>query len=428
MRTTTRFAPGWAITKRVDVVTEILKQTVMIKRGAQAFFQHQAAGGIMLMVAAVMALLLDNSRLAWLYDGLLQTPVAIQIGQLSLDKPLLLWINDGLMAVFFFLVGLEIKREVLEGRLSNMRQAGLPIFAAVGGMVIPAAVYFGINWDNPEAYNGWAIPAATDIAFALGVLALLGSRVPPALKVFLLALAIIDDLGAIIIIALFYTSSLSPTVLAIALFGVAALTIMNLRGVTRTAPYIVVGAFIWVCVLKSGVHATLAGVLVALFIPLKTRNDEIPSPLKTMEHGLAPWVAFGIMPIFAFANAGVSLQGIEFADLFAGVPLGIALGLFIGKQLGIMSFVWAGVKLGLVRLPDGVNWLQIYGVSILAGIGFTMSLFIGTLAFTDPEYSAAVRIGVLTGSVLSAVMGALVLRIATSPGATAESQTKAQMA
>ncbi len=391
-----------------------IKQPGAFKRGAQAFFEHQAAGGIVLMAAAACALVLDNSPFAAAYDRLLSTPVVIQVGALLLDKPLLLWINDGLMAIFFFLVGLEIKREFLEGRLSNRRQAGLPVFAAVGGMAVPALFYIVLNFDDPTALRGWAIPAATDIAFALGVLALLGPRVPVALKVFLLALAIIDDLGAIIIIALFYTSELAPTVLAIAAAGVGILAFLNHRGVTRLSPYLVVGLVVWVCVLKSGVHATLAGVVIALFIPLRAQNEDGHSPLKYVEHGLAPWVAFGVMPIFAFANAGVALHGLALSDLMAGIPLGIAAGLFIGKQVGIMSFVWLGIKLGLARLPDGVTWLQVYGASLLAGIGFTMSLFIGTLAFSDPEHAAAVRIGVLTGSVLSALAGYAILRIALS--------------
>ncbi len=391
---------------------EILKQPGVLARGAQGFFQHPAAGGVLLMVAAVMALALDNSRLAWLYDSLLKTPVVIQIGALELNKPLLLWINDGLMAVFFFLVGLEIKREIVEGRLSNLRQAGLPISAAIGGMLVPAAIYVLINFGNPGVLNGWAIPAATDIAFALGVLALMGPRVPTALKVFLLALAIIDDLGAIIIIALFYTSNLSPEILIMAALGIFGLTYLNYRGITRIAPYLVIGLVVWICVLKSGVHATLAGVVVALFIPLRLEDEEGRSPLKEIEHGLAPWVAFGIMPIFAFANAGVSLSGFRLSDLLEGIPLGIAAGLFLGKQLGIMGFVWAAIKLRLARLPEGVTWSQIYGVSLLAGIGFTMSLFIGTLAFSDPENAAAVRMGVLTGSLLSALIGVIVLRLA----------------
>jgi NhaA family Na+:H+ antiporter len=402
-----------------------LKRPDALARGAQAFFQHPAAGGMVLMLAAALALALANSPLAWAYDALLSTPAVIQIGALELNKPLLLWINDGLMAIFFFLVGLEIKREVFEGRLSNGRQAGLPVVAALGGMIVPALIYIALNSGDATALKGWAISAATDIAFALGVLALLGPRVPPALKVFLLALAIIDDLGAIIIIALFYTSKLSLLALAVCGIGIAALAYLNLRNVTRIMPYVLIGLVVWVCVLKSGVHATLAGVAVALFIPLRSTNDEGLSPLKEAEHGLAPWVAFGVMPIFAFANAGVSLQGLSLSDLMAGIPLGIALGLFIGKQLGIMSFVWVGVKLGIARLPDGVTWLQIYGVSMLAGIGFTMSLFIGSLAFSDPEHAAAVRIGVLTGSILSAITGAFVLRAAL-PSASEQQPTAAK--
>ncbi len=387
--------------------------------GPRAVFRklvgHEAAGGVVLMFAAAVALMLDNSPLSWIYDRLLSTPVILQIGALGIDKPLLLWINDGLMAVFFFLVGLEIKREIVEGRLSTVRTAALPVIAAVGGMAVPALIYVLVNSGDPAALGGWAIPAATDIAFALGVLALLGSRVPPALKVFLLALAIIDDLGAIVIIALFYTSDLSIGALAIAGAGAAVLAWMNARSVQRTAPYLLVGLVIWVCVLKSGVHATLAGVLVALFIPInKGAPKSEASPLIRLEHGLAPWVAFGVMPIFAFANAGVSLSGLSFADLLSGIPLGIAAGLFIGKQLGIFAFVWASVKLGIARMPEGTTWLQVYGVSLLAGIGFTMSLFIGTLAFADPESAAAVRIGVLAGSTLSAVLGYAVLRWALS--------------
>ena len=388
---------------------ELLRRPLALKIGAQAFFQHQAAGGILLITAAALALLLNNSALTGLYDSFLQTPVVIQVGALELNKPLLLWINDGLMAVFFFLVGLEIKREVLEGRLSNARQAGLPVIAAIGGMVVPALIYYAINSSDPTAMTGWAIPAATDIAFALGILALLGPRVPVALKVFLLALAIIDDLGAIIIIAIFYSSELSTAALGIAAVGIVILAVLNRRKVTRIAPYIVVGLLIWVCVLKSGVHATLAGVVIALFIPMRSSNENNRSPLKDVEHALSPWVAFGVMPIFAFANAGVSLYGLTPMHLISGIPLGIVLGLFIGKQLGIMSFVWVGIKLGIARLPDGITWAQIYGVALLAGIGFTMSLFIGTLAFSDPEHTAAVRIGVLTGSLFSAIAGAMVL-------------------
>ena len=379
-----------------------------------ALLHHEAASGVLLIAMAAFALILDNSPLAWLYDGLLATPVAIQIGALIIDKPLLLWVNDGLMAVFFFLVGLEIKRELVEGQLSSWRQASLPAIAAVGGMVVPALIYVAFNAGDPEAIRGWAIPAATDIAFALGVLALLGSRVPIALKVFLLALAILDDLGAIIIIALFYTEDLSLVSLAIGGIGATILLALNLLGVRRIVPYILVGLVMWVCVLKSGVHATLAGVIVALMIPLRTDVKNPRSPLKELEHALHPWVAFGVMPIFAFANAGVSLIGLSLSDLLAPIPLGIALGLFVGKQIGVLGFAWAGTRLGLCRLPEGVTWLQAYGVALLAGIGFTMSLFIGTLAFADPEHATAVRLGVLSGSIFSALLGYAVLRHAIS--------------
>jgi NhaA family Na+:H+ antiporter len=381
----------------------------------EELWRHDAAGGVLLMTAAALALVLDNSFLAWLYDGLLATPVVVQVGALLIDKPLLLWVNDGLMAVFFFLVGLEIKRELLEGRLSSWREAALPAIAALGGMVVPALIYLAIAGGDPTAARGWAIPAATDIAFALGVLALLGSRVPVALKVFLLALAILDDLGAIVIIALFYTADLSLTSLAIGGIGAAVLIAMNRLGVRRVAPYLLVGLVMWVCVLKSGVHATLAGVIVALTIPLRVDRDAEEAPLVRLEHALHPWVVFFVMPVFAFANAGVALGGLTISDMLAPVPLGIALGLFFGKQLGVFGFAWVAARAGLCRLPDGITWAQIYGASLLAGIGFTMSLFIGTLAFADPGHATAVRIGVLSGSILSAVFGYWVLRLATEP-------------
>jgi NhaA family Na+:H+ antiporter len=385
-----------------------------LKRGAQAFFQHDTSSGIVLIGAAVFALLMNNSPLDHIYDGLLGTKVVVQIGALSIDKPLLLWINDGLMAVFFFLIGLEIKRELIDGRLSSWQKAILPVIAAIGGMAVPAAIFSAINWGDAVAMTGWAIPAATDIAFALGVLALLGPRVPPSLKVFLLALAIIDDLGAIVIIALFYTSELSLTALAIAVIGITILATLNARGVTRISPYLVVGLVIWVCVLKSGVHATLAGVVIALFIPLNARNADGYSPLKRTEHGLAPWVTFGVMPLFAFANAGLALDALSLQTLLSGIPLGVAAGLFFGNQIGIFSFVWLAVKSGVASLPKDVAWPHIYGVALLAGIGFTMSLFIGTLAFSDPEHTAAVRAGVLAGSSLSALLGFAVLRYSLS--------------
>lgn len=397
----------------------------MIRR-LNMLLQHEAASGVLLILCAATALLLDNSPLAFIYDALLATPVSVQVGALAIDKPLLLWINDGLMAVFFFLVGLEIKRELLEGQLSSWSAASLPLIAAIGGMAVPAAIYATLNWSDPVALSGWAIPAATDIAFALGVLALLGTRAPVALKVFLLALAVIDDVGAIIIIALFYTADLSVLSLSIGLAGLALLVMLNLRGETRIAPYVLIGIIMWVCVLKSGVHATLAGVLIALTIPMRTGQKRKRVPLLRLEHALKPWVAFFIMPIFAFANAGVSLTGLSVADLLAPIPLGIALGLFIGKQIGVLGFAFAGVKLGLCALPRGLTWRHVYGAAILAGIGFTMSLFIGTLAFADVEHAAAVRIGVLSGSLLSALFGYMVLR--TAPSAYSQLRTRAATA
>ncbi len=373
-----------------------------------AFFEHEAAGGIVLLGAALLALLLANSPLSHLYDTFLDTPVSIRVGALKLDKPLLLWINDGLMAIFFLLVGLEIKRELLAGELSTPRQAALPAIAALGGMIVPALIYAAINWHKPAALNGWAIPAATDIAFAVGVMALLGPRVPPALKIFLLALAIIDDLGAIVIIALFYTDNLSVTALALAGIGVIGLVTLNLANVMRISAYVLVGAFIWVCVLKSGVHATLAGVVTALAIPLRQRDGEA-GPLEDLEHNLHTWVAFGIVPLFAFANAGVSLAGTTFAVVTSSIPLGISLGLFIGKPIGIFSFTWAAIRLGLGERPQGASWTQVLGAGMLGGIGFTMSLFIGMLAFPDPAYAAELRLGVLIGSILSAVAGYIIL-------------------
>jgi Na+:H+ antiporter, NhaA family len=380
-------------------------------RSATAFFHHEAAGGLVLLAAAISALIIDNSPLEWLYDGLLETPVAVRVGVLALDKPLLLWINDGLMAVFFFLVGLEIKRELLQGELSTFGKAALPAVAAVGGMVVPALVYVAFNAGNAAALRGWAIPSATDIAFAVGVVALLGTRVPSSLKVFLLALAILDDLGAILIIASFYTVDLHWSALLLAGAGCLVLVALNRLGVTRLAPYLLTGLFIWVCVLKSGVHATLAGVAVAIAIPLGADGDDAPSLLEHLEERLHPWVAFGIMPLFAFANAGVSLTGMSFARLAEPVPLGIALGLFIGKPIGILAASGIAIFSGLVPRPEGASWLQIAGIGMLAGIGFTMSLFIGMLAFDDPAHAAQLRLGVLAGSLLSAVSGYLLLRL-----------------
>ena len=374
------------------------------------FLKLEATSGLLLMAAAALALVFANSALAPIYETLLSTKVAVLVDGVGIDKPLLLWINDGLMAIFFLVVGLEIKREVLQGELSSWNKAALPVVAAVGGMLAPAAVYLAFNAGS--APDGWAIPAATDIAFALGVLALLGPRVPAALKIFLLALAIIDDLGAIVIIAFFYTSKLSLLSLALAGGAAIGLLLLNRLGVRNLGGYLLLALFLWVCVLKSGVHATLAGVVAAAFIPADRRGSEAQSPLADLEHRLHPWVAFGIMPIFAFANAGVSLEGVSFAALFEPLPLGIALGLFLGKQLGVFAFSLGAVKLGLAQLPAGVRWSQLYGVALLTGIGFTMSLFIGTLAFSDQSAGVAVRLGVLLGTLLSAVCGYLWLRFA----------------
>ena len=340
---------------------------------------------------------------------LLNTPGSISIGTFTIEKPLLLWINDGLMAIFFFLVGLAVKRELLVGELSSVRQAILPLIAAMGGMAAPAVIYTLINLGNPIGLRGWAIPAATDIAFAVGVLALLGSRVPASLRIFLLALAIADDLGAIVIIALFYAHDLAPAALGLALAGAVVLFGLNRAGVRSFAPYVIIGVFMWACVLKSGVHATLAGVALALAIPLR-EDGEGPSMLERAENGLEPWVHFGVAPLFAFANAGVSLAGFTLNSMIAPIPLGIAAGLFLGKQIGIFGSTWLAVKLGIGEMPQGASWRQVYGTAVLGGIGFTMSLFIGTLAFPDPAYAVAVRAGVLVGSILSALLGYALLR------------------
>ena len=368
------------------------------------------------MFAALLALFANNTFLSPLYGALLSTPVVVQIGALEIAKPLVLWINDGLMAIFFFLVGLEIKREVMQGELSSFDKAALPIFAAIGGMAAPALIYASFNWGDPETIRGWAIPAATDIAFALGILALLGARAPVSLKIFLLAVAIIDDLGAIVIIALFYTADLSLTALGLAAAGFVGLLALNMLGIKRVTPYVLIGAFMWVCVLKSGVHATLAGVLTALVIPMQGRTPEAQSPLHRVEHDLHPWVAFMVLPIFAFANAGVSFQGLSLGAILAPVPLGIALGLFLGKPIGVVAMSWLAVKAGITRLPSSMGWPQLVGVSCLTGVGFTMSLFIGGLAFDSADKLNEVRIGVLMGSVLSGVTGYLLLSRLPAPG------------
>ncbi len=378
----------------------------------QEFIAQETSAGIILFCAAVAAMVAINSALNPYYLAFLDIPVAIQFGGLEIAKPLALWINDGLMAIFFFLVGLEVKRELLEGQLSSIEQAALPAIAAVGGMALPALVFLYFNWTIPENVNGWAIPAATDIAFALGVLALLGKHAPVSLKILLLAIAIIDDIGAIVIIALFYTAEVSGFSLLLAGGGTLLLFAMNRLGVIRTAPYILVGIFLWICVLKSGVHATLAGVIAALAIPLSAKDGS--SPLKHLEHILHPWTVFLVLPIFAFANAGVSLAGLQIADLMAPLALGIAAGLVIGKQIGVFGFMYLATRIGLVKRPAGVTWLQLYGLACLTGIGFTMSLFIGNLAFVDPDQIETVKLGVISGSLISGVLGYCILRFAAS--------------
>ena len=377
------------------------------------FLQKESAGGIVLILAAALALAVANSPLTGAYFALLDIPVVVAFGTFVIDKPLLLWINDGLMAVFFFLVGLEVKREILEGQLSSWNKASLPLIAAIGGMAIPALVFLGLNLDSPENIRGWAIPAATDIAFALGILSLLGPRVPVALKALLLAIAVIDDIGAIAIIALFYSGELDTGMLGSAAIVFVIMLALGRAKVQSTIPYVLFAILMWAFVLKSGVHATLAGVAAAMTVPLDTDSDH--GPLERMEHALHPWVAFLVIPIFGFANAGVTLVGLEPAALLDPLPLGIALGLLIGKQLGIFGFAWLAVKTKLAALPDEVNWRQLHALSLLAAIGFTMSLFIGNLAFANAQAVDAVKLGVLAGSTIAAVAGYLLLKSALPP-------------
>lgn len=371
----------------------------------------ESAAGILLLAAAIIAMLAANSPLADLYGALLDTTVAAQVGALSISKPLLLWINDGLMAVFFFLIGLEIKREVMEGELSSISHVVLPGVGALGGMVVPAAIYAWMNWGDPIALDGWAIPVATDIAFALALLSTFGSRVPTTLKVFLLTLAIFDDLAAIIIIALLYSSDLSLSALFIGVIAMIVAITMNRTGVTRTSSYILLGVVLWIAVLKSGVHATLAGVLIAFCIPM--RDEQGNSPLRELEHDLHRPVAFAILPIFAFANAGLSLAGMSIEDLIHPVTMGVASGLVIGKPLGILVFVGLAVGLRFVQLPKGVNWIQLLGVAFACGIGFTMSLFIAGLAFEhgSDSYFSGDRLGIIVGSILAALIACALLHV-----------------
>jgi len=399
--------------------------TRLVER-VRAFFRSESAGGLVLMAATAFALLVANSPLAVIQTALLDLPMVVKIGKFGVDKPLLLWINDGLMAVFFLHVGLELKREIVEGHLSSVRRAVLPAFAAVGGMAVPAAIYAAFNRHDAEALRGWAIPAATDIAFALGVLSLLGRRVPVAIKALLLSVAIFDDLGGIIIIAVFHTSEFSIVTLVVPAVLVAVLAALNRAGVRSLPAYLVTGVLLWVTILKSGVHATLAGVVVAMFIPLRSRTAagagagagpvEAEPPLRRLEHALHPWVAFGILPIFALANAGVPLLGLSMPNAFHPVPLGIAAALFFGKQIGVLAPCWIATKLRLAALPEGVGWRQLYGMALLCGIGFTMSLFIASLAFEQGEVAELrlERVGILVGSFASGLAGYVALRLAAS--------------
>ena len=391
--------------------------SIVIETVIARFLRLEASGGILLLVAAALALLAVNSPAQSIYDALLSLPVHVRVGDLAIAKPLLLWINDGLMAIFFFLIGLEVKREVLDGELSDPARVVLPVIGAIGGMAVPALIYAWINWGDAVAINGWAIPSATDIAFALAVLAVLGKNVPASLKLFLMALAIVDDLGAIIIIALFYTNDLSLASLLVASAAAIVLFIFNRRGVLSLVPYLLVGVVLWIAVLKSGVHATLAGVVIAMFIPFRKAPGQQDTQLERLEDDLHPAVVYGILPIFAFANTGISFAGLTFASLLEPVPLGIALGLVLGNQLGVFGFCWIAVKLGVARLPSGANWVHMYGVACLCGIGFTMSLFISSLAFLG--VGAVVindRLGILAGSMISAILGYIVLRyIAKAP-------------
>ncbi len=378
----------------------------------QSFIRLESLAGLLLLATTVLGMIFANSQLASIYEALLSTPLEVRLGEASLAKPLLLWVNDGLMAIFFLLVALELKREVMDGDLSQPGQVALPLVAALGGIAIPAAIYALWNLGDAQAIKGWAIPAATDIAFALGVLMLLGNKVPTSLKTFLLSLAVFDDLGAILIIAAFYTEEISWAAKGLGLGGIGVLAILNRLGITRLSPYLLIGSFVWVCVLKSGVHATLAGVAVGLAIPLRAKDDLGHSPLKLLEHSLHPWVALLVIPVFAFANSGVDFSGVSSAELSSPVTLGIASGLFFGKLIGVFGTAALLIRFGPAALPKEASWTSFLGVCILSGIGFTMSLFIGTLAFehSAEDFSVQVRLGVIGASVLSALIGFAVLR------------------
>ncbi|MDQ7001235.1 MAG: Na+/H+ antiporter NhaA [Ghiorsea sp.] len=380
----------------------------------ESFIQKESSSGIFLILATILALIFSNTLLSPYYEAFLHIPVSIQVGSLHLDKSIHHWVNDGLMAIFFFLIGLEVKREVLEGHLSSLSQVTLPVVAAIGGMAVPAAIYVYFNAGEARAINGWAIPTATDIAFALGILSLLGKRVPLSLKIFLMALAIIDDLGAIVIIAVFYTVDLSILSISVASAALAVLILFNKFGVVKKGAYFIVGLILWVSVLKSGVHATLAGVALAFTIPLYARDSDGQhiSPLKTIENNLHYWVAFFILPLFAFVNAGVNVSGISLAQMGGAVPVGIMLGLFLGKQLGVFGFSWLAIKLGFAKMPADSNWIQLYGVSVLTGIGFTMSLFITSLAFESADlFQYTDKLAILVASFTAGILGYLILRM-----------------
>jgi len=379
------------------------------------FINNESSSGILLILVTLLALLISNSTFAPFYNAFLYIPIEVRFGALNIAKPLYLWVNDGLMAIFFLLIGLEVKREIIEGHLSSLNKIALPGIAAIGGMVVPAAIYVFFNLKDETAINGWAIPTATDIAFALGILSLLGKRVPISLKIFLMALAIIDDLGAIIIISLFYTSQLSILSISIAATAFVVLIGLNYYGVTKKAAYFIVGIIMWISVLKSGVHATLAGVMLAFTIPLSGKNEygKKVSPAKELEHNLHFWVAFMILPIFAFVNAGINITEISLNQMTGSVPIGILLGLFLGKQLGVFGFSWLAIKLKIASIPQNSSWLQLYGVSVLTGIGFTMSLFIGTLAFEDDSlYQFTDKLAILIASFAAGIIGYIILKIA----------------
>lgn len=383
------------------------------------FLKLEAASGLLLMASALLALIVANSSYDWVYEQLLTLKLTVAIEDFSISKPLLLWVNDGLMAIFFLIVGLELKREAIVGELNSIKKVALPALGAIGGMVVPASIYAALNWGNEASIQGWAIPTATDIAFALGILILLGDRVPSTLKIFLVSLAIFDDLGAIIVIAIFYTDHLSVSALLVSGGCIAVLALLNKLEVVSKSAYLIIGAVMWVALLKSGVHATLAGVILALFVPMKGVDwDGVPTrPLQELEHDLHGPVAFMVLPIFAFSNAGLGLSDLQLKDVMDSVPLGIILGLFFGKQIGVLSMVWLGVKLKLGEMPKGVSWSQIYGISILCGVGFTMSLFIGGLAFeqTGDNQFAQDRLGILVGSLLSAIWAVTWFRFIAKP-------------